>query len=146
VLWGVTCHWKFMYLVKGPFRTFPKWKRGRVGMKVKYVLLIAAGVLWERHTLANTRGKRRRSEFLRTDVFVVRIPHTDTLFIIWQVYIAITNQYSTFYYKHSFFLIWSFLLSIGGWQGNLVAIFGFSNIKTYVRLTLNLTGSDFFAD
>jgi len=61
--------------------------------------------------------------------FVVKIPYPDTLFINLTLCIVIKNQYSPFYYECGF-LILSLLLNTGGRWGNLVFIFGFSNVKT----------------
>jgi hypothetical protein len=56
----------------------------------------------------------------------------------WTVYVVIKNQYITFCYKRCFFFNLNPSLTIGGSYGNLITIFGFSNIKiTSIILNFN---------
>jgi hypothetical protein len=66
--------------------------------------------------------------------FLFRVSYREIFFIICY-FIFCSNQYITFYYKSSF-LFHPLSLNIGVQYGNLVVIFGFSNVET-IRITLN---------
>ena len=118
-------------MAKISIRTFPTWEIGTVENGVQICWLTTAGVKLVGRQVANTR----RSECLMKKFFVVKIPYPDTLFIILTLRIVIKNQYSLFYYECGF-LIPSLLLNTGGRRGNLVFIFGLSNVNT-IRIALN---------
>jgi hypothetical protein len=64
-------------MAKGSTMKLAKIKRGTVENGIEIHWLTVAGVLRGRHQLANVRGKRRRGEWLMTNVLYLDTVYTD---------------------------------------------------------------------